>query len=129
MVSALAKQRDMYRTLLAQSTPLPGDTTTDGKSPPRSSVAPATTTPGYEGSQSVSMVAAATPSFAKEVAMETTTQALTELKEQFATYRREKGQNEAMVGQQMETLRQEASALRMDNVKMAAKVGWSHYTV
>ena len=45
-----------------------------------------------------------------------------ELKEQFAAYRRDKGENEAITGQLIETLRQEASALRMDNVKITAKV-------
>ena len=47
---------------------------------------------------------------------------LQELKEQFTAYRREKGENEAIVAQQMDTLRQEASGLRMDNVKITAKV-------
>ena len=47
---------------------------------------------------------------------------LQELKEQFSDYRREKGQNEAIVREQMETLRQEASALRMESVKITAKV-------
>ena len=42
MVSAVVKQRDMYRTLLAQSTPLPGDIVT----PPRSKVASAATREG-----------------------------------------------------------------------------------
>ena len=45
-----------------------------------------------------------------------------ELKEQFTAYRREKGENEAIIAEQMETLRQEASALKMDNVKVTAKV-------
>ena len=110
MVSAVVKQRDMYRTLLAQSTPLPGDIVT----PPRSKVASAAT---REGEESVAMVT--TP--AQVVDMETA-QALKELKEQFATYRREKGENESITGEQMERFRQEASALRMDNVKIAAKV-------
>ena len=47
---------------------------------------------------------------------------LQELKEQFTTYRKEKGENDVMIGQQLETLRQEASALRMNNVKITAKV-------
>ena len=51
-----------------------------------------------------------------------TAQVLKELKEQFTTYRREKGENESITGEQMERFRQEASALRMDNVKIAAKV-------
>ena len=45
-----------------------------------------------------------------------------ELKEQFTAYRREKGENEAIIAEQMERLRQEASALKMDNVKVTAKV-------
>ena len=50
---------------------------------------------------------------------------LQELKEQFTTYRKEKGENDVMIGQQLETLRQEASALRMNNVKITAKVLYS----
>ena len=45
-----------------------------------------------------------------------------ELKEQFTAYRREMGENEAIITEQMETLRQEASALKMDNVKVITKV-------
>ena len=45
-----------------------------------------------------------------------------ELKEQFTAYRREKGESEAIIAEQMETLRQEASTLKMDNVKVTAKV-------
>ena len=111
MVSAVVKQRDMYRTLLAQSTPLPGDIVT----PPRSKVVSAAT---REGEESVAMV---TTTPAQVVDVETV-QALKELKEQFATYWREKGENESITGEQMERFRQEASALRMDNVKIAAKV-------
>ena len=132
MVSAVVQQRDMYRTLLAQSTPLPGDNTmtTDGggRTPPSRSVTkhfPTTTTPTMatvvDSNRSVSM---ATSPREEVVAVETETAAgaLKELREQFETYRREKGKNEAMMNQQTETLRQEASALRMDNVKIAAKV-------
>ena len=119
MVSAIVKQRDMYRTLLAQSTPLPGETTLDTQPSPRSGkLASAGIPPGGEGAEHVTM--ATTPS---QVDVETV-QALKELKEQFATYKREKRENDGITGQQVEQLRQEASALRMDNVKMAAKVVW-----
>ena len=117
MVSAVVQQRDMYRTLLAQSTPLPGDTTmaTDGsgRTPLRTKPLPTTTTP-------ISMV---TSPREDVVAVDTEAAgALKELREQFETYRREKGANEGILRQQVESLRQEASALRMDNVKIAAKV-------
>ena len=47
------------------------------------------------------------------------------LNEQFTAYRSEKGENERMMTQQMETLRQEISALKMGNVKMAANRNYS----
>ena len=56
MVSAVVKQRDMYRTLLAQSTPLPLET---GQTPLSKVVSEVT--PTRRGVEPVAMVA--TPSF------------------------------------------------------------------
>lgn len=49
-------------------------------------------------------------------------EALQELREQFEAYRREKGENDALMGRQLDELREQASALRLDNAKLASKV-------
>ena len=49
-------------------------------------------------------------------------EALQELREQFEAYRREKGENDAILGRQMDEMREQASTLRLDNAKLASKV-------
>ena len=115
MVTAVVTQRDMYRTLLAQSIPLPSETTQT----PGSKFTSMMTTPSGEAD---SVATAATPGNRNDSETTEALRELKELKEQFSVYRREKRENDGIVGRQMETLRQEASALRMDNVKIAAKV-------
>ena len=49
-------------------------------------------------------------------------EALQELREQFEAYRREKGENDALMSRQLEEMREQASTLRLDNAKLASKV-------
>lgn len=109
MVQAIVNQRDMYRTLLAQATPLPGDTSL---SPSRSrrgaggEVKDVTNSPGGDwGGEAAE--------YKKE---------LEEVKEQFAAYKKEKSTNDSMLQQQLDKIREEGSELRIVNAKLGSKV-------
>lgn len=109
MVQAIVNQRDMYRTLLAQATPLPGDTTaslsrsySEGR--------------GLEGAGPVEdrrEPAGAEEEMRKE---------LEETREQFEAYKKEKEKNNAMLLQQLDKLRDESSELKIQNAKLGSKV-------
>lgn len=82
----------MYRTLLAQATPLPTDSIQDD-----------TQRDGGRGQADLSGE-------------------LKELKEQFEAYRREKVTNDKMLMGQMEETREQCSELRLENAKLVSKV-------
>ncbi len=92
MVKSIVQQRDMYRTLLAQATPLPTD-----------SVCEESRGDGGRGNQEL-------------------TNELKELKEQFEAYRKEKVTNDKMLTSQVEETRDKCSELRLENAKLASKV-------
>lgn len=110
MVQAIVNQRDMYRTLLAQSTPLPGES-------PR-----ARRTSGGQG-MPVETDSAGGASNTRESESETTKQ-LKEVTEQFADYRKEKAENVKILEQQLEEMREQTSTLRLDNAKLSSKVSY-----
>ena len=100
MVQAIVNQRDMYRSLLAQSTPLPGD----GMHVERDSAAS-----GGGG--------------LKEMSEEDdATRQLKEVREQFEAYRKEKAENDKILQEQLEEMREQASSMRLDNAKLSSKV-------
>ncbi|XP_064382187.1 nucleoprotein TPR-like isoform X2 [Halichondria panicea] len=92
MVKSIVQQRDMYRTLLAQATPLPTD-----------SVREESRGDGGHGNQEL-------------------TNELKELKEQFEAYRKEKVTNDKMLTSQVEETRDKCSELRLENAKLASKL-------
>jgi nucleoprotein TPR len=111
MVQAIVNQRDMYRTLLAQATPLPGDTSL---SPVRSGRRGA----GGEGKDiSYSPGCAEKAEELVEVKKE-----LEESQEQFAAYKKEKMTNDSMLQEQLDKLREECSELKIINAKLGSKV-------
>lgn len=104
MVQAVVNQRDMYRTLLAQTTPLPGDA-----SPSRSHSGRR----GTEAEGPTDSPGRAEAELGKE---------LEEVKEQFAAYKKEKVTNDSMLQQQLDYLREESSELKITNAKLGSKV-------
>ena len=109
LVQAIVNQRDMYRTLLAQSTPLPGD------SPQQPH--PHSQSRG-RGSRVEEVDAADTGSEAESESK----RELAEVKEQFEAYRKEKEKNDTMLQQQLEKLREESSEIKIHNAKLGSKV-------
>lgn len=106
MVQAIVNQRDMYRTLLAQATPLPEDS---GLSLSRS----------YSGGHGTKEAEA--PSSAEGVESSTRKE-LEEVKEQFEAYKKEKETNDHMLRQQLDSLRDNASEIKIFNAKLESKV-------
>lgn len=110
MVQAIVNQRDMYRTLLAQATPLPGDSsfspTRSGRRDTRGEGEDMTDSPGGAGG----------------VEMAEVKKELEDVKEQFAAYKKEKSTNDSMLQQQLEKLREECSDLKISNAKLVSKV-------
>ena len=111
MVQAIVNQRDMYRTLLAQNTPLPGDSPSS-KGPRRSSggLSMLVETDSISG-------AGGGGEGESEVAKE-----LKETKEQFEVYKKEKAENDKILQQQLEEMREQTSTMRLDNAKLSSKV-------
>lgn len=105
MVQAIVNQRDMYRTLLAQNTPLPGDS--PSRAPRRSSTG-------------LSMHVETDSAGESETAKQ-----LKEMKEQFDAYRKEKAENDKILHQQLEEMREQTSTMRLDNAKLSSKVYFS----
>lgn len=110
MVQAIINQRDMYRTLLAQSTPLPGDSPMKTR---RSSAGLGmhveTDSVGGDGGSE------------RGVEGETSKQ-LRELKEQFEAYRKEKAENDKILHQQLDEMREQTSTMRLTNANLSSKV-------
>ena len=47
---------------------------------------------------------------------------LKEVKEQFEAYRKEKAENDKILHQQLEEMREQTSSMRLDNAKLSSKV-------
>ena len=65
---------------------------------------------------------AGSPSVARQPQREEAEAALCELQEQFEAYKKEKRENDAILNKQLDEMREQASALRIDNAKLASKV-------
>ena len=65
---------------------------------------------------------AGTPSVARQPQREEAEAALRELEEQFEAYKKEKRENDTILNKQLDEMREQASALRIDNAKLASKV-------
>ena len=109
MVQAIVNQRDMYRTLLAQNTPLPGDSPSS-RGPRRSS--------GGLETDSISGTGGGGEGEGEGEAAKK----LKETKEQFEAYRKEKAENDKILQQQLEEMREQTSTMRLDNAKLSSKV-------
>ena len=104
LVQSIVNQRDMYRTLLAQTTPLPRDTQTLRSS-------------GCD----TSSLGEGEMQGEKQKQVETA-KTLKEMKEQFEAYRKEKKENDSILQKQMDEFRDQSSNLRLDNAKLSSKV-------
>jgi nucleoprotein TPR len=113
MVQAIVNQRDMYRTLLAQNTPLPGDSPSS-RGPRRSSG-------GLSMLVETDSVSGAGGGGEGETEGEAAKK-LKEMKEQFDAYRKEKAENNRILHQQLEEMREQTSSMRLDNAKLSSKV-------
>ena len=109
MVQAIINQRDMYRTLLAQATPLPEDS---GLSLSRS----------YSGGHGTKEAEEPDMSSSAEGEESGARKELEEIKEQFEAYKKEKETNDRMLQQQLDSLRDNASELKIFNAKLESKV-------
>ena len=122
MVQAIVNQRDMYRTLLAQATPLPGD---KSFSPAGRSLSASRRGVGGED-----VDAGGVPQSQGEVAgvgreAEEVRKELEELREQFEAYKKEKLKNDSMLQEQLDKMRDESSEIKIHNVKLGSKVSRS----
>jgi len=123
LARAITNQRDMYRTLLAQTTPLPLDTSTSfsgHKRQRRSSGRDQSM--GEAGEVDSGQVAGEEGSEEGSTQAEEAKKAMEELKEQFEAYKKEKKTNDALVQEQMDKLREENSEMKLERAKVASKV-------
>ena len=109
MVQAIVNQRDMYRTLLAQATPLPGDASL--------SVCEGNVTRGASGGRQRGEGQSGGSEGEEEMRRE-----LEELKEQFEAYKKEKLKNDSMLQEQLDKMRDESSEIKIHNAKLGSKV-------
>lgn len=123
MVQSVVNQRDMYRTLLAQATPLPGE---QSLSPSRTRGPGAASLPGRSG-QGPRGAEGLDASLTSEgegmsVEVEEARKELRELREQFEAYKKEKLKNDSMLQEQLDKMREESSEIKIHNVKIGSKV-------
>ena len=104
MVQAIVNQRDMYRSLLAQSTPLLGDS------------------PRARRLSGMHVEKDSATGGVDDVTEDEATKQLKEVREQFETYRKEKAKNDKILQQQLEEMREQTSSMRLDNAKLSSKV-------
>ncbi|XP_041484562.1 nucleoprotein TPR-like isoform X2 [Lytechinus variegatus] len=117
MVESIVRQRDMYRVLLAQT----------GASPPPLPTSPFTTPnqkSPHKKSPLVTTASQKSPGLLLPSDQETK-KAFDTLQTEFDTYRREKGENERMLNDQLETLRKELSEFRVQNTKLSSQLDFS----
>lgn len=121
MVQAIVIQRDMYRTLLAQSTPLPGESSLSmSLSTPRGLTRGSRSAVGRPGDVD-DFVDGEEEGAVKESVAEAR-KALEEMREQFEAYRKEKSENDSIIQQQIDKLREECSEVKIERAKLASKV-------
>ena len=113
MVQAIVNQRDMYRTLLAQATPIPGETSSLSSSQ------------GHSGRRSLDNEERDVLTAREEEAKK----ALNELREQFTAYRKEKAENDSILQQQIDKLRDENSKSTILTAKLSSKVSLYNSTL
>ncbi|XP_030839084.1 nucleoprotein TPR isoform X3 [Strongylocentrotus purpuratus] len=117
MVESIVRQRDMYRVLLAQT----------GASPPPLPTSPFTTPTQkslHKKSPLVTTASQKSPGLLLPSNQETKV-ALDTLQTEFDTYRKEKGENERMLNEQLEKFRQELSDFRVQNTKLSSQLDFS----
>ncbi len=105
IIQAIVNQKEMYRTLLAQATPLP-----DEPSPGRSRTKRYSGGRGMDGEEE------------DGIGDERLKEELEDIKEKFAAYRKEKAENDSIVQKQEEKLRNENSEVKIQNAKLSSKV-------
>ncbi|XP_071964047.1 nucleoprotein TPR-like isoform X2 [Antedon mediterranea] len=115
MVESIVSQRDMYRVLLAQTgaQPVLNLSSASAHMPPSSSpAAPASNlkSPGAT---------------LRNEASEDTGAALQQLKKEFDTYRIERKENEKLLTEQLDTLRNQVSDFRVQNAKLASQLDFA----
>ena len=125
LARAIVNQRDMYRTLLAQATPLPPDTSSFSSPKRQRRSSGRDQSMGEAGEVDGGKVAGEEESDEGSTRADETKKALEEMKEQFEAYKKEKKTNDAMVQEQMDKLREENSETKMDRAKLASKVNWT----
>lgn len=122
IVQAIVNQRDMYRTLLAQATPLPGESSLSmSLSTSRGHTRGNQSAGGRPGSMNDSM-SGEEEGEEKEDAVAEARNALEEMREQFEAYRKEKAENDSILQQQIDKLREECSEVKIERAKLASKV-------
>ncbi|XP_036409824.1 nucleoprotein TPR isoform X2 [Megalops cyprinoides] len=116
LAESAARQRDMYRILLAQTTgvSLPGHEGAPGGSAPRSSLL---------GTPARTMPPRAAAAGTRE-AVEART-ALRQLQEVFNTYKKEKAENDKILNEQNEKLQEQLSGLRSQNAKLSTQLDFA----
>ncbi|KAG7457192.1 hypothetical protein MATL_G00243860 [Megalops atlanticus] len=117
LAESAARQRDMYRILLAQTTgvSLPGhEGAAPGGPAPRSSLL---------GTPARTMPPRAAAAGSRE-AMEART-ALRQLQEVFNTYKKEKAENDKILNEQNEKLQEQLSGLRSQNAKLSTQLDFA----
>ncbi|CAH1773591.1 unnamed protein product, partial [Owenia fusiformis] len=117
MVKSIVMQRDMYRVLLSQSggsplPPIPMQSSTPG--PIQTPQTPVTTPSQVP-----------TPSSADKRKLEETTTALNQLKREFDTYKKDKGENYKMINEQLEKVTKEVNEFRVQNAKLASQLDFA----
>lgn len=123
MVQAIINQRDMYRTLLAQATPLPGD------SPAGRSLSAGRRGIGGEEVDTVSVFQSPREAAVVGHEAEEARKELEELREQFEAYKKEKLKNDCMLQEQLDKMRDESSEIKIHNVKLGSKVSGDRVTL
>ncbi|KAL3869712.1 hypothetical protein ACJMK2_042363 [Sinanodonta woodiana] len=113
LVESIVRQRDMYRVLLQQG---------DSVSP----LSPAlTSTPSANKSRSpATLLLQSSPELGKK--LEETTAALKQLQAEFATYKKEKAENEKIENEQMEKCKEELSNFRVQNAKLSSQLEFAN---
>ncbi|KAL5021860.1 hypothetical protein ScPMuIL_001015 [Solemya velum] len=113
MVESLVRQRDMYRVLLQQTgSPAVGPSPSVTSTPIPASHG-GMKSPGIKSSPSV------------DKNLEEVKTALRELQAEYSTYKKEKSQNEKILNEQLDKMRQELSDIRVLNAKLSSQLDFS----
>ncbi|XP_052073511.1 nucleoprotein TPR-like isoform X6 [Mytilus californianus] len=110
MVEAIVNQRDMYKVLAQESS---------GTLPPSFMTTPI---PSRSVSSNLKSPVASIRSPGLDKTMEETRVALKQMTEDFSTYKRERSENERMLNEQIDTIRQNQADTRVQNAKLASQL-------